>query len=218
MPIRTEGRKLRRGRTAKEDLSMATTQSVIALPELPYARDALEPHMSRETLDYHYGKHHKAYVDKVNSLRAGTEFEDASLEELVMQSSGTLFNNAAQVWNHDFFWKCLSPRRLQPGKELSRALQKFGGLESFQSRFDTAASDLFGSGWAWLVKDSGGELKIVTTSNANTPMRDRQVALLTCDMWEHAYYIDHRNDRGAYLKDFWPLVNWDFVSGNLAGA
>jgi superoxide dismutase, Fe-Mn family len=198
-----------------EDLSMATTHSAIALPELPYARNALEPHMSRETLDYHYGKHHKAYVDKVNSLVKGTDFEGASLEELVMQSSGPLFNNAAQVWNHNFFWKCLSPKRQQPAKDLSTALDKLGGLESFQSQFDTAASNLFGSGWTWLIKDSAGALKIVTTPDANNPLRDGQVALLTCDMWEHAYYIDHRNDRGAYLKDFWPLVNWDFVSANL---
>jgi len=195
---------------------MATTRSAITLPELPYSRNALEPHMSRETLDFHYGKHHKAYVDKVNGLIAGTEFEGATLEELVAQSSGTLFNNAAQIWNHNFFWNCLTPQRKRPGGELSKALESLGGLESFQTQFDKAASNLFGSGWTWLVKDSAGVLKIVTTANANTPMRDRQVALLTCDMWEHAYYIDHRNDRGAYLKDFWPLVNWDFVAANLA--
>ena len=195
---------------------MATRDSAIVLPELPYARNALEPHMSRETLDFHYGKHHKAYVDKVNSLVAGTEFEHASLEELVAKSNGTLFNNAAQIWNHNFFWKCLSPKRQQPGKDLSKALDALGGRESFQSQFDKAASNLFGSGWTWLVKDAAGVLKIVTTANANTPLRDGQVALLTCDMWEHAYYIDHRNDRGAYLQDFWPLVNWDFVSARLA--
>ena len=195
---------------------MATTQSAIVLPPLPYARNALEPHMSRETLDYHYGKHHQAYVDKVNKLIAGTEFEDASLEELVAESAGEIFNNAAQVWNHTFFWNCLSPRRQSPGKELTQALEKLGGLESFQNQFDKAASALFGSGWAWLVKDTKGALKIVTTANANTPVRDGQVALLTCDMWEHAYYIDRRNDRAAYLQNFWPLVNWEFVSANLA--
>jgi superoxide dismutase, Fe-Mn family len=195
---------------------MATTRSAIVLPPLPYANDALEPHMSRETLEYHYGKHHKAYVDKVNSLIAGTEFEDASLEELVAESSGDIFNNAAQVWNHTFFWNCLSPRRQSPGKELNQALESLGGLESFQEQFDKAASALFGSGWTWLVKDSKGALKIVTTANANTPARDGQVALLTCDMWEHAYYIDRRNDRAAYLQNFWPLVNWEFVAANLA--
>src|ERR1700740_436970 len=137
----------------KEDRKMATTRTAIALPELPYARDALEPHMSRETLDYHYGKHHKAYVDKVNKLIAGTELEDASLEELVMESSGAVFNNAAQIWNHNFFWNCLSPRRTQPGKELPRALEGLGGLQSFQQLFDKAASELFGSGWTWLVRD-----------------------------------------------------------------
>ena len=195
---------------------MATTLSRIVLPPLPYANNALEPHMSRETLDYHYGKHHKGYVDKVNSLIAGTDFEDASLEELVAESTGDIFNDAAQVWNHTFFWNCLSPRSQSPGEELERALASLGGFESFQKQFDKAASGLFGSGWAWLVKDHKGALKIVTTANANTPVRDGQVALLTCDMWEHAYYIDRHNDRAAYLKDFWPLVNWEFVAANLA--
>jgi superoxide dismutase, Fe-Mn family len=194
---------------------MATTGTAISLPELPYARDALEPHMSRETLDYHYGKHHKAYVDKLNKLIAGTELEDASLEELVAESSGAVFNNAAQVWNHNFFWNCLSPKRKEPGKEISRALESLGGLQNFQQQFDKAASELFGSGWTWLVKDGPRGLKIVTTANANTPARDGHTALLACDVWEHAYYIDHRNDRGAYLEQFWPLVNWDFVTANL---
>jgi len=195
---------------------MATTQTAIALPELPYARDALEPHMSRETLDYHYGKHHKGYVDRLNSLIAGTELEDASLEELVAESSGTVFNNAAQVWNHNFFWNCLSPRRPQPGKELTQALGTFGGLEPFREQFDQAARNLFGSGWAWLIRDGAGALRITTTANANTPLREGQIALLSCDVWEHAYYIDHRNDRAAYLRQFWTLVNWDFVAANLA--
>ena len=194
---------------------MATTQSAIVLPSLPYAQDALEPHMSRETLEYHYGKHHKGYVEKVNALIKGSEFEDASLEELVAESSGDLFNNAAQVWNHNFFWNCLSPRRQNPGKELSRALERLGGFESFRTQFDKAATGLFGSGWTWLVKDTAGSLKIVTSSNANTPARDGHVVLLTCDVWEHAYYIDHRNDRSAYLRGFWQLVNWDFVASNL---
>jgi superoxide dismutase, Fe-Mn family len=195
---------------------MATTQSAIVLPPLPYAKDALEPYMSRETLEYHYGKHHKAYVDKVNSLISGTEFGDASLEELVAESAGEIFNNAAQVWNHTFFWNCLSPRRQSPGREVSRALEALGGLESLQTQFDKAASGLFGAGWTWLVKDARGSLKIMTTSNANTPVREGHVALLTCDMWEHAYYIDHRNDRAAYMNSFWPLINWEFVAANLA--
>jgi Fe-Mn family superoxide dismutase len=195
---------------------MAITQSAIVLPPLPYAKDALEPYMSRETLEYHYGKHHKGYVDKLNGLISGTEFGDASLEELVAESAGETFNNAAQVWNHTFFWNCLSPRRQSPGREVSQALEALGGLESLQTQFDKAAGGLFGSGWTWLVKDARGSLKIVTTSNANTPVREGHVALLTCDMWEHAYYIDHRNDRAAYLKSFWPLVNWEFVAANLA--
>jgi Fe-Mn family superoxide dismutase len=195
---------------------MAITQAAIVLPPLPYAKDALEPYMSRETLEYHYGKHHKAYVDKVNGLIRGTEFGDASLEELVAECTGEIFNNAAQVWNHTFFWNCLSSRRQSPGREVSKALEALGGLESLQTQFDKAASGVFGSGWTWLVKDAGGNLKIVSTSNANTPVREGHVALLTCDMWEHAYYIDHRNDRAAYMKSFWPLVNWEFVAANLA--
>jgi len=196
---------------------VAKTRTAIVLPELPYSRNALEPYMSRETLDFHYGKHHKAYVDHVNTLIAGTKFAEASLQELVAEADGTLFNNAAQVWNHDFFWNCLSPRRQTPGKELTRALDKVGGLESLQAQFDKAAVNLFGSGWVWLVKDSAGAFKVVTSANADTPARNGHTALLTCDVWEHAYYIDHRNDRGAYLKSFWKLVNWEFVTANLLG-
>jgi superoxide dismutase, Fe-Mn family len=195
---------------------MATTHTAIVLPPLPYERNALEPHMSRETLDYHYGKHHKTYVEKTNQLIEGSQFADASLEDLVLESSGELFNNAAQVWNHDFFWQCLTPRQKSPGSEVSKALDSLGGMQQFQQKFTKAALAQFGSGWAWLVKDAGGALKIVTTSNANTPLREGQHALLTCDVWEHAYYIDHRNDRAAYLKDYWALVNWEFVAKNLA--
>jgi Fe-Mn family superoxide dismutase len=189
---------------------------MFTLPPLPFAKDALAPTISAETLEYHYGKHHKGYVEKVNELIAGTDLEHASLEELVAESAGTVFNNAAQVWNHDFFWRCLSPQRKTPSGELTRALDGLGGLESFKSQFDKTAVNLFGSGWAWLIKDAAGAIKIVTTSNANTPAREGQTALLTCDMWEHAYYIDHRNDRAEYLKSFWPLVNWDYVAANLA--
>src|ERR1700746_3964522 len=176
-------RNLRRCRTTTEEYpSMAPPRSAIVLPPLPYANNALEPYMSRETLDYHYGKHHKAYVEKVNKLISGTEFEDASLEELVAESAGEIFNNAAQVWNHSFFWNCLSPRRQSPGKDITQALQTLGGFDSFQKQFDKAASGLFGSGWTWLVKDTRGALKIVTTADANTPIRDEQVPLLTCDV------------------------------------
>ena len=195
---------------------MATTQTTIVLPPLPYAKDALEPYMSQETLEYHYGKHHKGYVDKINGLIRGTEFEDASLEEMVAEATGEIFNNAAQVWNHTFFWNCLSPRRQSPNPTVSKALDSLGGFEGFQKQFDKAASGLFGSGWTWLVKDAGGALSIMTTPNANTPVRDGHIALLTCDVWEHAYYIDHRNDRAAYLKNYWPLVNWEFVAANLS--
>ncbi|HET7756001.1 MAG TPA: superoxide dismutase [Steroidobacteraceae bacterium] len=194
---------------------MATVGSAITLPPLPYARDALEPHMSRETLDYHYGRHHKAYVDKVNALIAGTEHAGATLRDLVMKASGTLFDNAAQASNHEFFWRCLSPRRQSPGAELAPALRSFGGLEALQAEFTRAAVAVFGSGWAWLVRDGAGAVRILTTPNAHTPLRDGLTPLLTCDMWEHAYYLDHRNDRGAYLKGFWQLVNWDFVATNM---
>ena len=194
---------------------MAISATRITLPPLPFDRQALEPHMSRETLDYHYGKHHKAYVEKVNALIADTPQQDATLEQLVKQASGPLFDNAAQAWNHAFFWRCLSPRRQQPGRELDPVLRSFGGLETLKSEFSKAAVAVFGSGWAWLIRDSGGAARIVTTSNANTPLRDGHTPLLTCDVWEHAYYLDHRNDRGAYLQSFWELVNWDFVAGSL---
>jgi superoxide dismutase, Fe-Mn family len=198
---------------------MVTVQSTIVLPPLPYERQALEPYMSRETLDYHYGKHHKAYVDKVNALLEGGEHlrDNVSLEELVKTASGTLFDNAAQAWNHGFFWDCLSPRRQEPDSSLSNALKSLGGVESFKTQFTKAATGVFGSGWAWLVKDRAGALRVLTTANANTPLRDGYTPLLTCDIWEHAYYIDHRNDRGAYLKSFWQLVNWGFVAANLKG-
>ena len=194
----------------------ALTRTPITLPELPYPLTGLEPYMSRETLEYHYGKHHKGYVDKLNALISGTPLAEASLEDLVHEAEGAVFHNAAQVWNHTFFWNCLSPRRQSPGKDLLRAFDRFGGLESFKSEFAQAAVNVFGSGWAWLTKDRGGEVRVMTTANAGNPLRLGHVALLTCDVWEHAYYIDHRNDRGAYLKSFWELVNWDFVSSNLA--
>lgn len=189
--------------------------SKITLPPLPYVRQALEPYMSRETLEYHYGKHHKAYVDKVNALIAGTPQQNATLEELVMHADGALYDNAAQAWNHAFFWQCLSPRRQTPGKELEGALRSLGGLETLEREFAKAAVAVFGSGWAWLARDRGGAVRIVTTPNGHTPLRDGHKPLLACDVWEHAYYLDHRNDRGAYLKSFWQLVNWDFVAGNL---
>lgn len=188
----------------------------LTLPDLPYARDALAPHMSQETLDYHYGKHHKAYVDNGNKLIAGTEFETMSIEDIIMKSSGKIFNNAAQVWNHSFFWNCLTPTQGAPGKKLSDALVKtFGGVEDFKKQFTEVAAGTFGSGWAWLVKGDDGTLSIVSTANAGNPMTDGKKPLLTCDVWEHAYYVDYRNARPTYLEHFWALVNWDFVESNL---
>ena len=188
----------------------------LTLPELPYAREALEPHMSRETLDYHYGKHHKAYVDNGNKLIAGTEFEKMDLDEIVKKYSVKIFNNAAQVWNHTFFWNCLTPTQTAPGKKLTDALVKqFGGIDDFKKQFTETAMNTFGSGWAWLVKNADGSLAIVSTPNAGNPMTAGQKPLLTCDVWEHAYYVDYRNARATFLEHFWSLVNWSFVEKNL---
>jgi Fe-Mn family superoxide dismutase len=188
------------------------------LPDLPYAMNALEPHISRETLEYHYGKHHRTYVEKLNGLIEGTEFAGASLEDIVRRSSGGVFNNAAQVWNHTFYWHCLSPQGGgAPGGELAKAIDAaFGSFEAFHQQFSDKAVTLFGSGWAWLVKKPDGKLAIVQTGNAETPLTGADVPLLTCDVWEHAYYIDYRNARPKYLEAFWKLVNWDFVAKNFA--
>ncbi len=187
-----------------------------SLPELPYAKEALEPHMSRETLEYHYGKHHKSYVDKANAAAAGTEFENMRLEDAVKTASGGLFNNVAQIWNHNFFWNCLTPRQLPLGKKLADTLiRDFGGVDDFKKQFSASATSNFGSGWTWLVLDAGGKLAIANTSNADTPLTDGKTPLLTCDVWEHAYYIDYRNSRPDYLEHYWSLVNWEFVKENL---
>jgi superoxide dismutase, Fe-Mn family len=189
-----------------------------ALPELPYAKDALSPHISAETLEYHYGKHHKAYVDNLNKLIADTEFASLSLEEIIKKSSGGMFNNAAQVWNHTFYWHSLSPQGGgEPTGELAQAIVKyFNSFAQFKEQFTDTAIKTFGSGWAWLVKQTDGSLAIVSTSNADTPMTTGQQPLLTCDVWEHAYYIDYRNARPKYLEGFWQLVNWEFAAQNLA--
>ncbi|WP_347357439.1 Fe-Mn family superoxide dismutase [Bdellovibrio sp.] len=186
------------------------------LPPLPYAQDALVPHMSAETLEYHHGKHHKTYVDNLNKLVPGTEFEGKSLEEIIMKSSGGVFNNAAQIWNHTFFWNCLSPQGGgEPTGELAAALiRDFGSIEKFKELFADASVKQFGSGWGWLVKNSAGKLEILSTSNAETPMTKGHKALLTCDVWEHAYYIDYRNSRPNFLAAFWKIVNWSFVEKN----
>jgi superoxide dismutase, Fe-Mn family len=189
----------------------------ITLPELPYPRHALEPHLSRETLDFHYGKHHQTYVETTNDLIAGTPREHLSLDQLVREASGELFNNAAQVWNHNFYWNCLSPDQQRPDPDVERALKAaFGGYDAFKQKFTDAALKRFGSGWTWLVRTEDGGLKVLSTANADNPLVDGQQPLLVCDVWEHAYYIDYRNARPEYLKHFWPLVNWSFVASNLA--
>ncbi len=189
----------------------------IKLPELPYAMDALAPHISKETLEYHYGKHHQAYATKLNELIKGTEFESATLEQMIMKSKGGVFNNAAQVWNHTFYWNCLSPKGGgKPTGALLASIEKsFGSFDVFKTKFSESSVTLFGAGWAWLVKNSKGELEIVQESNAGNPMTRDLKPLLTCDVWEHAYYIDYRNLRAKYVETFWNLVNWDFVARQL---
>ena len=191
----------------------------IELPALPYARDALAPHISEETLDYHYGKHHNTYVEKLNGMLPGTEFEGKPLEEIVKKSSGGVFNNAAQVWNHSFYWECLSPNGggAASGAVASAIDTAFGSFDEFKKAFTDSAVGNFGSGWTWLVKKADGSVAIVNTSNAGTPLTDSSVTpLLTVDVWEHAYYIDYRNARPKYMEAFWALVNWYFVNQNFA--
>lgn len=190
----------------------------IELLPLPYARDALEPHMSAETLDYHYGKHHQAYVTQLNRLIEGSEFEQADLETIVHHASGALFNQAAQVWNHSFFWNSLSPRGGgEPQGRLADAIARsFGSFAAFKEAFNQAALGHFGSGWVWLVQRLDGALAVISTGNAATPLASPERPLLTLDVWEHAYYIDHRNARARYLEAFWSLVHWDFAEDNLA--
>ncbi len=188
------------------------------LPQLPYSMDALLPHISKETLEFHYGKHHQAYVTNLNNLISGTEYEDKSLENIIKSApNGGLFNNAAQVWNHSFYWNCLSPSGGgEPVGELASVINKFfGSFDDFKMKFIQSAISNFGSGWTWLVKNTDGSLEIVNTSNAGCVLTTDKKPLLTCDVWEHAYYIDYRNARPAYVNAFWNLVNWDFISANL---
>lgn len=192
----------------------------IEFPKLPYALEALEPQMSKRTLEFHYGKHHKKYVDTLNELIKGTEFDQKSLEEILEASVGKkqkIYNNAAQAWNHTFFWNCLIPSGRKPSEDLTNTIAKsFGSLDEFKSEFETMAKDLFGSGWAWLVKDKQGLLKIRTLGNAGNPLAEfGETPLLTCDVWEHAYYLDYQNERPKFLKNFWDLVNWEFVEASL---
>lgn len=187
------------------------------LPELPFAQNALEPHISAETLQYHHGKHHAKYVSNLNELISGTELEHRPLEEIVQKASGKVFNNAAQAWNHAFYWNCLSPDGGgEPAGPLAALIdQQLGSLDQLKQQFTDAATSLFGSGWAWLVKDAAGNLAIQQGPNAETPIRDGGTPILTCDVWEHAYYIDYRNARPKYLEEIWKIVNWDFAAGNL---
>lgn len=186
---------------------------------LPYSKDALAPHISEETLEYHYGKHHQTYVTNLNNLVPGTEFDGLSLEDIISKSSGGIFNNAAQVWNHTFYWNSLSPNGGgMPTGSLANAIERaFGSFEEFKEAFTKCAVTTFGSGWAWLVKNKDGSLALVSTSNAGCPLTEGQTPILTCDVWEHAYYIDYRNARPKYLEAFWALVNWDFASANYDG-
>jgi Fe-Mn family superoxide dismutase len=187
------------------------------LPPLPYALDALQPHISQETLEFHYGKHHQTYVTNLNKLLEGSDQANDSLEEVIKNSSGGLFNNAAQVYNHTFYWNCLSPNGGgEPTGAVADAINKaFGSFAEFKEKFSANAIGTFGSGWGWLVQNSDGSIELASTTGAGCPLTNGQKPLLTCDVWEHAYYIDYRNARPKYLEAFWNLVNWDFVAANL---
>ena len=188
-----------------------------ALPALPWKPDALAPVMSKETIDFHYGKHHAAYVTNLNKLVKGTEFEGMSLDEIIQKASGPVFNNAAQVWNHTFFWNCLTPKSGEPDEKLAAALTKtFGSMAKFKEKFTDTAVKLFGSGWAWLIQNKDGSLVIEGMSNAGTPVKEGRQPLLACDVWEHAYYIDYRNARPKFVEAFWTIVDWKNVGKRLA--
>lgn len=186
------------------------------LPPLPYPHDALAPYMSKETLEFHHDKHHKTYVDNLNKLIPGTEFEGKDLETIIIKSSGGVFNNAAQIWNHTFFWECLAANAGgEPTGVLADAINRdFGSFDNFKEKFSDVSIKQFGAGWGWLVKTNEGRLEVTATSNAGNPMTDGKKPLLTCDVWEHAYYIDYRNKRPDFLGAFWKLVNWNFVEKN----
>ncbi len=190
----------------------------IDLPPLPWARDALAPHISAETIDYHYGKHHQAYVTNLNNQIKGTEFEGLGLEDIIRKASGGMFNNAAQIWNHTFYWNCLKPNGGgEPSGRLADAINKaFGGFAQFKDEFTKTSVGTFGSGWGWLVQRPDGSLALASTSNAGTPITGADRPLLTCDVWEHAYYIDYGNARPKYVEAFWSLVNWEFAASQMA--
>ena len=192
----------------------------ITLPQLPYEKNALEPHISANTLDFHYSKHHNAYVVNLNKLIEGSNLANASLEEIIQKSDGGIFNNAAQVWNHTFYWNSMKPNGggAPSGKLLNKIIETFGSLDKFKEEFATAGATQFGSGWAWLVVEKG-ELKITKTANAETPITKGQTPLITMDVWEHAYYLDFQNRRPDYIQTFLnKLINWDFAEANFANA
>jgi Fe-Mn family superoxide dismutase len=184
-----------------------------SLPQLPYELDALEPHISKRTLEFHYGKHHQTYVNNLNNLVQGTRFENADLETIIKEADGGIYNNGAQVWNHTFYFTSLSPKGGNaPTGPLAQAIDEtFGSFDNFREEFNKAATTLFGSGWAWLVKNGDGKVEIIKESNAGNPMRNGLTPILTCDVWEHAYYLDYQNRRPDYLKGFWNCVDWDIV-------
>lgn len=192
---------------------MAQTAPFV-LPALAYELDALAPHISRETMEYHYGKHHQTYIDNLNKLVANTEFASKTLEQIIKSATGPIFNNAAQVWNHTFYWHCLTPdaKEAPTGHLLTAIEAAFGSFAQFKEEFSKIALTTFGSGWGWLAKNPQGKLELISTSNAQTPLTTSHIPLLTCDVWEHAYYIDYRNNRAKYIESFWKLVNWDFVA------
>jgi Fe-Mn family superoxide dismutase len=217
---RERGRVRRRKTGRKTHTSFRRVISMaFELPKLPFAKDALAPFLSAETFEYHYGKHHAAYVNNLNKLIDGTDFAKMSLEEIIKKAQGGMFNNAAQTWNHTFFWNCMSPDGGgKPSGALAAAIDKeFGSFDQFKEKFSTSAATLFGSGWNWLVKSADGKLEIVQMSNAGTPVKEGKTAILTIDVWEHAYYIDHRNARPKFIEGFWNVVNWKFAEKNFSG-
>ena len=192
---------------------------MIELPKLPYKRDALETHISQRTIDFHYGQHHAGYVKNLNNLIENSKFENMSLEEIIKNSEGSIFNNAAQVWNHTFYWHCMTPEKdAHPQALLLKTLERdFGSFDNFKQMFIKQAATLFGSGWLWLVCDNDKKLSLLQTSNAETPFTNNELRpLLVCDVWEHAYYLDQQNLRLAYLNEFWQIINWKFVEKKLA--
>ena len=198
---------------------MRKTTTMIELPKLPYKRDALEPHISQRTIDFHYGQHHAGYVKNLNNLIENSRFENMSLEDIIKNSEGSIFNNAAQVWNHTFYWHCMTPEKdAHPQALLLKTIERdFGSLDNFKQMFIKQAATLFGSGWLWLVCDKEGKLSLLQTSNAETPLTNNELRpLLVCDVWEHAYYLDQQNLRLAYINEFWQIINWKFVEKKLA--